>query len=101
MTMPGDENTGTDNFELVYQGPEVEDGTMDARQLAEVLTGTDPLLKQLLQLGAIEQNSDGDAQSFLLDADSHDLRSSDLDQDCLASSRVPRCPHRRRALPHD
>ena len=26
-------------FELVYQGPDVNDGTMDARELADVLTG--------------------------------------------------------------
>ena len=30
---------GSETFELVYQGPEVDDGSMDARQLSEVLSG--------------------------------------------------------------
>lgn len=33
------DSANADVFELVYQGPEVEDGTMSARQLVEVVTG--------------------------------------------------------------
>src|ERR1700722_14958979 len=39
-TTPAETSTpGTDIFELVYQGPDVDDGTMNARELVEVLTG--------------------------------------------------------------
>ncbi len=39
MTAPQVDEPQAEVFELVYQGPDVKDGTMSAREMAEVLTG--------------------------------------------------------------
>lgn len=39
ISTQGPSTEGPESFELVYEGPEVDDGSMDARQLSEVLSG--------------------------------------------------------------
>jgi hypothetical protein len=39
ITAPQTGETVPERFELIYQGPDLQDGTMSARELAEVLTG--------------------------------------------------------------
>jgi hypothetical protein len=61
------EPAAVERFELVYAGPDVDDGSMDARQLADVLTG----MTRAFSTIAYEEEFEGPFRLRVADIESH------------------------------